>query len=272
MVRRTPHATRACCCGSPLIASAVSIATAVKCNPDAVVVRCLNTIGTGYDCASIGEMQQILDLGVAPERIIYANPCKQKSTPSSSLACSLSLAVSLTLIGPRTLGGIEFARDHQILRMTFDNIAELRKIYSIYPEAELVIRIKPPTEQSVMSFSRKFGASTASAISLVNEAAKLGAKIVGVSFHVGSGCYDVSAYTMTLDQARKVFDAAESVGMKMTLLDIGGGFPGTDGNDGSLDIPPISFPEIAATVGPYIDKLFPESVCRRRCWSRSFAR
>jgi hypothetical protein len=57
----------------------VSSTLAVKCNPDPAIVRTLNAIGTGFDCASIGEMHQILGIGVAAERIIYANPCKQKS-------------------------------------------------------------------------------------------------------------------------------------------------------------------------------------------------
>ncbi len=46
------------------------------------------------------------------------------------------------------------------------------------------------------------------------------------SFHVGSGCTDPSIYTETIYLARKVFEIASHLGFKMTLLDIGGGFPG----------------------------------------------
>lgn len=34
------------------------------------------TPGCGFDCASPAEMDQVLECGVDPSRIIYANPCK----------------------------------------------------------------------------------------------------------------------------------------------------------------------------------------------------
>jgi len=46
------------------------------------------------------------------------------------------------------------------------------------------------------------------------------------SFHVGSGCYDASAYSAAVVSARAVFDMAENAGFHFNLLDIGGGFPG----------------------------------------------
>jgi len=49
-------------------------------------------------------------------------------------------------------------------------------------------------------------------------------QVVGVSFHVGSGCRDASRYEDALKDARSIFDMAEKeFDMKMRLLDIGGG-------------------------------------------------
>lgn len=42
--------------------------------------------GCGFDCASTAEMKQVLDLGVDPSRIIYANPCR--SPPALEYALS----------------------------------------------------------------------------------------------------------------------------------------------------------------------------------------
>ena len=53
--------------------------TAVKCNNDPVVLAVLASLGCGFDCASRAELQAVLDLGVSPDKIIYANPCKQSS-------------------------------------------------------------------------------------------------------------------------------------------------------------------------------------------------
>jgi len=46
------------------------------------------------------------------------------------------------------------------------------------------------------------------------------------SFHVGSACYDATAFSAAVISARAVFDMADSVGFHFSLLDIGGGFPG----------------------------------------------
>ncbi|KAI9870859.1 MAG: Mitochondrial 2-oxoadipate and 2-oxoglutarate transporter, partial [Watsoniomyces obsoletus] len=52
---------------------------AVKCNPDKEVLRLLAAMGTGFDCASMAEIDLVLGLGIEPSRIIYAQPCKTKS-------------------------------------------------------------------------------------------------------------------------------------------------------------------------------------------------
>lgn len=55
--------------------------------------------------------------------------------------------------------------------------------------------------------------------------------MIGISFHVGSGCMDPPVYSKAISAARKLFDYAESVGYNFSLLDIGGGFPGDKNTD-----------------------------------------
>lgn len=43
---------------------------------------------------------------------------------------------------------------------------------------------------------------------------------------MGSGCEEAEAFAVAIQQARTVFDLALDMGFNMTLLDIGGGFPG----------------------------------------------
>lgn len=49
-------------------------------------------------------------------------------------------------------------------------------------------------------------------------------QVIGISFHVGSGCLDYGTYFKAIATARKIFDLSEKIGNRMTLLDIGGGF------------------------------------------------
>jgi len=54
--------------------------TAVKSNPDINIVRALAQLGCGFDCASKSEIEEVLSIGVSPDRIIFANPCKGPGT------------------------------------------------------------------------------------------------------------------------------------------------------------------------------------------------
>lgn len=202
---------------------------AVKCNSDPILLKILSLLGTGFDCASKGEIEDIVKGDLATNNnIIYANPCKTKNF-------------------------IIHARNSGIKMMTFDHEEELLKIASVYRDAELVIRIavSDPTAQCPLNL--KFGCDPVKeAPHLIEKAYALGVKVIGVSFHVGSGCNDPTAFKLAIQYARDLFDYGEKVGHEMTLLDIGGGFPGHDQAK-------TSFAVIASVIAPELDSLFPES-------------
>jgi ornithine decarboxylase len=108
--------------------------------------------------------------------------------------------------------------------MTFDNIDELYKIARNHPGAKLVIRILTDDSKSICRFGIKFGASLAIVPELLQKACELKLDVIGVSFHVGSGCYDASMYAEAVVRARSVFDMGKAAGYDFKLLDVGGGF------------------------------------------------
>ncbi|KAG6890658.1 hypothetical protein C0992_000228 [Termitomyces sp. T32_za158] len=194
---------------------------AVKCNPDPYVIRLLAALGAGFDCASNGEIANVLDVGgIDPSRIIFANPCK-----------AVSFIRNASKMGVET--------------MTFDNADELDKISRAHTSEKLVIRILTDDSKSSSTLSLKFGAPLAIVPKLLAKARELGLNVVGVSFHVGSGCYDPSAYTDAIRRARAVFDMGKEAGFLFNLLDIGGGF------EDSL------FEEAAGFVTQAIERYFP---------------
>lgn len=134
---------------------------AIKSNPDPMVVKLLAALGLGFDCASKSEIQQVLQLGVDPERIIYANPCKQASF-------------------------IRYAAQQQVAKMTFDNAEELHKIKLLYPNAELVLRILTDDSKSLCQLGLKFGAPMERVASLLQTAKDLELNVIGVRYVV---CY-----------------------------------------------------------------------------------
>lgn len=200
---------------------------AVKCNDDLRVLSLLAKLGTGFDCASKGEIQKLLSLKVSPSRIVYANPCKQNSH-------------------------IKYATKHKVNLTTFDNETELYKMKAINPDAQMILRILPPQSEKVQcQLGNKFGCEAKDARHLLSVAKELNINVVGVSFHVGSGCYDAKAFGAAVALSRVVFDMAEEMGFNFTMLDIGGGFPGQKSAK-------ISFDEICDVLVPALDEYFPE--------------
>ncbi|KAI9877495.1 MAG: Ornithine decarboxylase [Pleopsidium flavum] len=196
---------------------------AVKCNPDLEVIRLLAALGTGFDCASKAEIEQVLKLGVDPSRIIYAQPCKTKSY-------------------------VRFAAEQGVKQMTFDNSDELYKIKALFPDAELFLRIITDDSSSLCRLSSKFGASLDSTQGLLALAKELDLHVVGVSFHVGSGASDPQSFVKAVQDSRVVFDQAAELGFDMRTLDVGGGFSGD------------SFEKMACVLSRALEDYFPPHI------------
>ncbi|RXK40584.1 ornithine decarboxylase [Tremella mesenterica] len=179
----------------------VEIFYAVKCNPSPPVLHLLSLLGLSFDCASTSEVTQVLSLPVKPnpKRIIYANPCK----PASHIRAAQAQGVEM---------------------MTFDNADELYKIKRLYPQAKLVLRMLTDDSKSLCRLGLKYGAPLSTCPGLFAVAKQLGLNVIGVSFHVGSGCKDPMLFADAIWRARKVFDMGKSAGYDFTLLDVGGGF------------------------------------------------
>ena len=112
----------------------------------------------------------------------------------------------------------------------------------------LVLRIRVDAEDAQCPLGIKFGAPPGSAPRLLKLAAALGLQVVGVSFHVGSGCREFAVYERAIRAARLVFDQAVEAGFSPTLLDLGGGFAGERGR--SLD-------EAAGYINTALEECFP---------------
>jgi len=181
---------------------------AVKCNPDPVIVRTLASLGCNFDCASRGEIELVqkvsgmLPADIPRPEIVYANPCKGR-------------------------GHIIDAVCRGVRCMTFDNVAEIHKCASVSKKIQLIMRIITDDSGSQCRLSSKFGAPRQHWRELLRESKNAGLEVVGVSFHVGSGCRDATRYEMALRDCKELFGIAkEEFGFDMKILDIGGGFPG----------------------------------------------
>ncbi len=178
---------------------------AVKCNPNPQVLSILSLYGSSFDCASKGEMKLVEKLqsqfGTSPD-IIFANPIKMKSHLKYSDKCGINL-------------------------MTVDCVEELSKIDKHCQNAEAIMRIAVDDSNSLCKFNKKFGMypERSNLERWFDKFDKLkNTKLVGVSFHVGSGCSSSNSYRTAIEDARMCFDHAKARGYNLRILDIGGGF------------------------------------------------
>jgi ornithine decarboxylase len=201
---------------------------AVKANPDRRVLKVLAQEGAGFEIASIAELDLLLALGVNVAEVFYSNPVKSRESIAYAAA-----------------KGVEW--------FVVDSVDELRRVFDVKPDAKQYLRIGAPNIGSDWPLSGKFGAGAADAREIVATAAKLGADLAGITFHVGSQCRNPENWRVALEKARNLFDAMAKVGLKPRLLNIGGGFP-------VRHVKPIPAIEVIGQVVNEGLKAFPEEV------------
>lgn len=172
---------------------------AVKSNPNQLIMKILSSLDVCFDCASKNEIASVVNITEDPKRIIFANPCKMSNQ-------------------------IKYARANDVDLMTFDSDHELYKIKLYHPYSELILRIKVDDSESMCKFGSKFGAEIDDVKRLLEIAKTLSLNVVGISFHVGSGCKNNKQFENAIRDARTCFDIARDVGFNFKILDIGGGF------------------------------------------------
>jgi ornithine decarboxylase len=173
---------------------------AVKANPAPEILGSLAGLGSSFDTASVNEIDMVLGAGAGAERISYGNTIKKKSDIAAAYARGVRL-------------------------YAFDSAAELDKIAAAAPGSRVFCRILTSGAGADWPLSRKFGCDVDMARELLLEAARRDVVPHGVSFHVGSQQRDPAAWDTAVAEAARLFRDLEERGVRLTMLNIGGGFP-----------------------------------------------
>ena len=178
----------------------IKIHYAMKSNPDINILQQLIECGSCFDVASDGEMELLAELGVTPDRIVYANPVK-------------------------TWNGLNTAQRNGVYKMTYDSDIETEKMATAIPGAQVLIRVRVDNPEALVDLNSKFGCYPEEALFLMRRARKLGLDVLGMCFHVGSQTLSVDPYIQGIATCKRLFDVAALDGFNLRVLDIGGGFP-----------------------------------------------
>ncbi|KAI2654861.1 Antizyme inhibitor 1 [Labeo rohita] len=196
----------------------------VRSNSSPVVVEILAALGTGFVCSNKHELDLVKGFGVPSQDIILGGTCKQ-------------------------LSHIKYAAKHNISLLVCDNEAELRKIARCHPKAKVLLLLTSESCCDREETAIPFGFTLKDCRHLLECARELSLHVTGVKFNVPSCCQDAQAFSRAVSDARCVFDMGEELGFEMNILDVGGGF---DGSEAQLD-------KVNQTLKPMLDMYFPLS-------------
>ncbi|MEJ5257933.1 MAG: type III PLP-dependent enzyme [Fervidobacterium sp.] len=175
---------------------------AVKANSHVEILKLLRDLGSYFDVASRGEIEKLLSLGVEPYRMSFGNTIKKTED-------------------------IKFAYENGIRMFAVDAEMEIEKIAAVAPGSNIYVRISTNgmEDDADWPLTRKFGTSVSHAIELVKYAKENGLNPIGLSFHVGSQNYNPENWRTAIREAAIVFEEAKEFGVKMTMINTGGGMP-----------------------------------------------
>jgi ornithine decarboxylase len=199
---------------------------AIKCNPNLAIIETLSYLGVSFDCASENEIKTVLEITKDSSRIIFANPCKM-------------------------ISHLKYAKENHVDLMTFDNEEELYKIKMYHSDAKLVLRLAVDESSSISKFNKKFGCYIEQVEEILKIVYMLKLNLIGLSFHVGSGCSSGDSFYSAIETCKQAKDIAKKLNLDISVIDLGGGFPGSNQE---------KFNEIAEKINLAIESFFSEEI------------
>lgn len=207
----------------------VKLYYAVKSNSHPRIIDCLDDLVEGYDIASLGEWELLRRKKVAPKRVLFSNPTKIPNHIKKTYSDGLR---------------------HYAL----DGIDEIKKLSEFAPGSRVYLRVQVSDYGSKFPLSKKFGLLPAHVPDYASFAQRMGLKVYGLSFHVGSQSENPQVWENAFAISGSLIERLHKIGISIEFLDIGGGFPADYGQ-------PI--PSIAVTckfINKAIKKHIPENI------------
>ncbi|HVN45449.1 MAG TPA: bifunctional aspartate kinase/diaminopimelate decarboxylase [Steroidobacteraceae bacterium] len=173
----------------------------MKANPHPQLLRALHGEGIGLECVSRGEVERVLEVFPQLERrhILYT----PNFAPQAEYAWALAAGVQVTV----------------------DNAHALEAWPHLFAGRDIFLRVDTGVGRGHHTHVRtagsrsKFGIPIAELPELAAVTDRIGARIIGLEAHVGSGIFDVTSWEHTarlLTRAAAVFDSVR-------IIDVGGG-------------------------------------------------
>jgi len=174
---------------------------AVKANPDDAVLSLLRDLGSSFDVASRYELDQLLRLGISPDRMSFGNTIKKEKD-------------------------IAYFYEKGVRLFATDSITDLDKISRAAPGSKVFFRLLTEGLGADWPLSKKFGSHPDLVRQLIKTAIRFGLVPYGLSFHPGSQQRDVGQWSSCLATSSMIFTwAKEDLKVELKMLNMGGRLP-----------------------------------------------
>ena len=180
-----------------------------KANTNLAVLKLFESLGSGLDIVSGGELYRGLKAGFSPDKIVYSG------------------------VGKR-VDEIDYALEAGILMFNVESLEELELINEragvLKTRAPVAIRVNPDVDPKTHPYistglkKNKFGIDKETAIEGYNVASQLeNIDVVGIDCHIGSQITDAKPFVEALENLKGLIDELRKNGVEIQFLDMGGG-------------------------------------------------
>ncbi|MEJ2657757.1 MAG: diaminopimelate decarboxylase [Desulfobacterales bacterium] len=180
-----------------------------KANTNQAILKLFQSLGSGLDIVSGGELYRGLKAGFSPDKIVYSG------------------------VGKR-VDEIDYALEAGILMFNVESLEELELINEragvLKTKAPVAIRVNPDVDPKTHPYistgldKNKFGIDRKTAIHGYSAARRLKhVKVLGIDCHIGSQITDVKPFVEALESVKDLIDEIEKMGHRIKFLDMGGG-------------------------------------------------
>lgn len=180
-----------------------------KANSNSAVLKLLESLGSGLDIVSGGELYRGLNAGFSPDRIVYSGVGKRRDE-------------------------IDYALASGILMFNVESLEELEMINEraglLKRKAPVAIRVNPDVDPKTHPYistgleKNKFGIDKKTAIEGYNVAKRLeNINVIGIDCHIGSQITDAKPFLDALESLKELIRELRQTGIEIKYLDMGGG-------------------------------------------------
>ncbi|WP_276347764.1 diaminopimelate decarboxylase [Daejeonella sp. JGW-45] len=183
---------------------------AFKANFNERVLQAIQAVGFGADCVSGNEVKKAIEIGFAPEKVVFAGVGKSDREIIQAL-------------------------DNDIYCFNVESVQELGVINGLAAErgkiARVAIRINPNVDAHTHHYittgleENKFGVNQWELKACAEELRRsANLKLIGIHFHIGSQITNLEIFRSLCVRANELSQWFEDHGFQLQILNVGGGF------------------------------------------------